>query len=61
MIFPLGVVSTVGVVLDEALPVLKAILESTYHAATLVPVPFFLEATRTLLIIWDACEQLSVS
>ncbi|KAG0700342.1 hypothetical protein DFH29DRAFT_807787 [Suillus ampliporus] len=55
----LGIVSTVGTIVDEALPVLKTILESTYDAFALVPVPFFLEASRTLLIIWEACEQLS--
>ncbi|KAG2121438.1 hypothetical protein DEU56DRAFT_834233 [Suillus clintonianus] len=53
------VVSTLGTIIDEALPVLKTILESTYDLAGLVPVPFFLEASRTLLIIWEACEQLS--
>jgi hypothetical protein len=57
----LGVVSTTGTILDEALPVLKTILECAYDAAALVPLPFFLEASRTLLIIWEACEQLSVS
>ncbi|KAG2139852.1 uncharacterized protein EDB93DRAFT_1090003 [Suillus bovinus] len=56
---PLGIVSTAGTILDEALPVLKTILECTYDAAALVPLPFFLEASRTLLIIWEACEQLS--
>ncbi|KAG2356627.1 hypothetical protein BDR07DRAFT_1380654 [Suillus spraguei] len=53
------IVSTAGTILDGALPVLKTILECTYDAATLVPVPFFLEASHTLLIIWEACEQLS--
>ncbi|KAG1773238.1 hypothetical protein EV702DRAFT_1131100 [Suillus placidus] len=53
------VVSTAGTIIDEALPVLKTILECAYDAATLVPLPFFLEASRTLLIIWEACEQLS--
>ncbi|KAG1850060.1 hypothetical protein C8R48DRAFT_382008 [Suillus tomentosus] len=53
------VVSTAGTILDEALPALKTILECTYDVASLVPLPFFLEASRTLLIIWEACEQLS--
>lgn len=53
------VVSTAGTILDGALPVLKTILECAYDAAALVPLPFFLEASRTLLIIWEACEQLS--
>lgn len=53
------VVSTAGTIIDEALPVLKTILECAYDAAALVPIPFFLEASRTLLIIWEACEQLS--
>ncbi|KAG1729964.1 uncharacterized protein EDB91DRAFT_799075 [Suillus paluster] len=53
------IVSTLGTIANEALPVLKTILECTYDAVALVPVPFFLEASRTLLIIWEACEQLS--
>ncbi|OAX32886.1 hypothetical protein K503DRAFT_804834 [Rhizopogon vinicolor AM-OR11-026] len=45
--------------LQNALPLLKNALELAHHAGAVIPVPFFQEAIKVILSMWDACNLVS--
>ncbi|OJA09378.1 hypothetical protein AZE42_09883 [Rhizopogon vesiculosus] len=54
-----GILQDVNLSLQNALPLLKSALELAYHAGAVVPIPFFQEAIKIILSMWDACNLVS--